>query len=546
MDELTPLHRQESATSLRSHQPEVPFQEAGSEDKGNFVSIYVSVLFALCGAVVIFATRFTKEERFGIQEGFVNLVILAGPQTLLFVVGVVVVLLRPKEKRRTTTGDDNKTTGKFECLVFFVTYTLFAVVAIISYTMDAIVVQHCIASNHNDSVFGITSILVRSITSNAMVWFSWLFFMFAICRKQFQNSSGQRTVILGGLLVVHTLMWISSFIQEASELNNTFYWLENCTEWHPEQKCKSDRNNFKELKQWLYPCVVEYCLFSVSMTLRMWHSDHKLSCSYSNISELEQEGQPVRQECHASRKLLWAGIVFSAPIFVGYIVVPSLIVNWQCPLNDIEDKDSLSTTVVVYLILSIVTDILFIVCFLVTSCASRGIGKIPMSLELEDYLTLATGFSVQIIAAMTITSDSFNAHLKPSNIKIILSLIKASLDLIRGSFQTVMFVRLKTVRVKDIPNHKRPKFFIAIFISMVISFMFFLWSTTFEGHVSDSVYVNQVAVFGASRWDTILVILNPLTIFYQFQCFWTFLGFIIEMVKCTNRMTSEELSTVYS
>jgi hypothetical protein len=562
MDEQA-RHRRESDSIVRRRNSNQDIQqvpelgeEAESEDKENFVSIYVSTLIALAGAVVIFANRFTKEECFGIQEGFVHLAIVAGPQALLiflFVVGAAVVLIIRKfcakernEDRRSLTGHANQIESVavdhptiVERLVFVIVYTLLAAATFISYFVDTIVVGRCISFNDtiaaNNSMFGIKSILVRSITSSAIVWFCWFFFLFALFRKAFQKPSWKRTVVLGGLLVVHTLMWISSFIQEASEVNNIFYWIENCTEWYPRGHCMLERNYFRNWKPWLYPSVVEYCLVTVSMTLRLWHSGHRFSGSYSNILELEQEEQSVKQEWkeHTSRGKV-VGISLGVFILSGYIAASSLMVHWQSPPN--EDKDALSATVVVFLYLSIVTDLLFIACFLVTFWVTRDVGKCRMSLEVEDYLTLATGLSVQIIASLIITSDSFNVFQKPVNIKIILSLIKESLDFIQGILQTLMFVLLKRVRVKNIPNYpcKRPLFFMAISISMAISLIFCLWSIIFEGQVSNSIYSNQVDVFGASRWRTILVILYPLAIFYQLHCFWSFLRFI-EMVRSTGR-----------
>jgi hypothetical protein len=534
----------------------------GKEEQRNFVSIYWSTVFAVIGAVVIFANRSTKEQCFGIQESYIHLIVLASPQALLLswfiLVGVIVLRLRnarPTAKNytrsRTVTWSDNvgklkqivadlrnkaQQPGNLAKSILMFIYFLFAAVAFVSYMLDVIVVGICLSesSNHtlaiNHSRLGIDGIMGRSISSMALIWSSFIFFILVICLKQFQNPNKIRTFTLGLLLVVHILMWINSFIQEASEVDNVFHWLENCTNLHPQGKCESERNYVKMFKPWLYSSVVEYCLITVSLTLRVWQSDHTSNFS---VTDLEKEERSDKRKWHDYAKIgMWWGIFIGLPVFAGYMIVSSLVVHWQSPPH--QDKYSLNRAVIAFLSLGIGTDILLIVCFAVMFWAIRGTDKRSSSLEIEDYLTVTTGFSVQIIAVLIAVSDMFSLVERPFHAYSVLSLIKAVLDLLQGTLQTLMFASLKTISVKGIPKEgrKRQLFIIAVSIIAAINLILFLWSTVFEGHISSSIYPNQVDVFGKSKWRAILVPLYPLAIFYRFHCFWSFLRFV-EMMKLT-------------
>lgn len=416
-------------------------------------------------------------------------------------------------------------------------YLLFGVAATINYLVDVVVIGYCLHSNEtlatNDSLQVIRNISVRSTISIILIFCTFVFFFWGLAFKQFRNTNKFTTAFLGGILVTHMIMWVNSFVRETSEDNNVFEWMEQCIEVHPQGSCKAERDYFSEWKPWLYPNVVEYCLITGSLTLRLWKTDHKDNPIIREIQHTKREDKRA-WHYYSNVGIGISGLV-TLPVIAAHLTVAGLIVHWQSPPH--EDKYSLSGAVTAFLSINLSTSLLLITCFLVILQTTRRTGKRRSTLELEDYLTIVTGISVQIIAVFIFVTDMFTLagdredESSPFFTHVRLSSAKSFFDFFQGILQTLVFVYLKTFQVKKISNNmQRLVIMLCVSISAGINLILFLWATVFEGQVSQSVYASQVNVFGESTWHSIIVPLYPLVVFYRFHCFWAFIRFI-EMIR---------------
>jgi hypothetical protein len=522
------------------------------------------MLAAMVGAVVIIANQYTIDPCEGIQQTYVQWIILSGPQiaqilAFMFVGGVFTfkwcTSSTSTTQPRNTSWDRAKPDvvaqsllnrvqkpGALTTVSIMVIYCLFAVGAILNYVIDLVVVGTCLSSNEtlalvNDTAKDLRGIAGHSAIGIVLIFCTFNFFFFGLALKQFHNTGKLTTAFLGGILVSHVLIWVSSFIQEASEDDDIFKWLKECKNLTIEGNCESERNYFSFWKQWLYSITVEYSLITVSLTLKLWNQENE---NHVNISELQTMNKEDKRVWHYYSNVGIAIAIFvSLPIIAAYMISSGLTVHWQPGSHESESKISNSANGAIssFLWTNVVTSMFLVICFLVMLVITAHAPKCRTVLALEDYLTIFTGISVQMIAMAIFTSDMFvlsgdkGSPTFPPGSHTRLSSVMAVFDFIQGIFQTLVFIYLKAIRLRTISdNRQRLAIMLCVSIGAGLDLILFFWATVFEGHMSLSIHASQVNVFGNSTWRRFIVPLYPLAIFYRLHCFWAFIRFI-EMIR---------------
>ena len=534
------------------------------EETGNAVSIYLFLLTAMVGAVVIIANQYTEDQCEGIQQTYVQWIILAGPQIaqilcFIFVGGVFAFRWGSKwctsttrtARPRYTTWDKARPDvvaqnllssvqkpGLLTTVVVMVIYCLFAVAATLNYVIDLVVVGNCLSTNETFAINtkeDLREISGRSAIGIVLIFCTFNFFFFGLALKQFRNTGKLTTAFLGGILVTHVLIWVSSFIQEASEDDDIFKWLKECKNLTIEGSCKSEQDYFSIWKPWLYPIVVEYSLITVSLTLKLWHEERE---DHANIRKLHvMDREDKRAWHHYSNVGIAVAIFVTLPFIAAYMISSGLTVHWQPGPHGRHDQNSANSVISAFLWTSIVTSLLLITCFLFILVITARARKCRAVLALEDYLTIITGISVQMIAMAIFTSNMFvlsgdkGSTAFPPGAHPRLSSAMAVFDFVQGILQTLVFIYLKAIRLNTVSdNRQRLGIMLCVSVGAGLDLVLFFWATLFEGHMSSSIHASQVNVFGISTWRSFIVPLYPLVVFYRLHCFWAFVRFI-EMIR---------------
>jgi hypothetical protein len=230
-------------------------------------------------------------------------------------------------------------------------------------------------------------------------------------------------------------------------------------------------------------------------------------------------------------------IFVSLPIIAAYMISSGLTVHWQLEPHGFNDPNSVISASFAFLWVRVVTSLLLIICFLIILVITAHARKCHAVLALEDYLTIFTGISAQMIAMAIFTSNMFVLYKDKGTVSVPpsththLSSVMAVFDFIQGILQTLVFIYLKAIRLKTLSDN-RQRLFIMLCVSTGagLDLILFFWATVFEGQMSPSIYDCQVSVFGKPTWHSFIMPLYPLAIFYRLHCFWAFIRFI-EMIR---------------